>query len=149
MIYSEMVKKAVLIAFDAHSGVFDDSGMPYVLHPLHLAEHFYQENLVITSLLHDVVEDTDWTIERLQEQGFDQEILIALTLLTHKEGLSYAEYIDNLKDNDIARKVKIADLLHNMDASRTPKRAEYFAKKTEACYKPALALLTEIENKKK
>ena len=144
MFYSEKVKKALLIAYEAHAGQFDQAGYPYFLHPYHLAEQMTDEDGVIVALLHDVVEDTDVTLDDLRREGFDETILSALSLLTHVKGIPYAEYVDRIKDDPLARRVKIADLRHNTDTTRgadTP----HFKKKREECYYPALEVLLRAE----
>jgi len=118
MIYTEMTKKAIRIAYNAHQGQWDKSGIPYIFHPYHLAEQMDTEETVITALLHDVMEDTPVTLEELRDAGFSEEVLTALVLLTHDRDVPYMDYIQALKGNHIARKVKLADLRHNSDVSR-------------------------------
>ena len=122
MIYTEKTKKAMNICFQAHKNQMDKSGVPYVFHPFHVAEYMKDEDSTITALLHDVVEDTDWTFERLQEESFGENVIEALRLLTHKDGIfseeDYLKYVAALKENPIARAVKIADLEHNSDLTR-------------------------------
>lgn len=117
MIYSENTRKAMKIAYDAHIGQMDKSGIPYIYHPIHLAEQMDTEEECIVALLHDVVEDTDITFEQLQKE-FSKEVIEALKLLTHDSSMEYMEYIRKLKDNPIAKKVKKADLRHNSDKTR-------------------------------
>lgn len=138
MLYSEKIKKALLMAYSAHAGQFDKGGYPYIFHPYHLAEQMDTENETITAILHDICEDTDITFEDLKRAGFSEEVICALKLLTREDGMDYYEYIKRLASNDIARKVKIADLIHNMDESRVA----YTADKNRADkYKKALAIL--------
>lgn len=118
MIYTVMTKKAMNVAFEAHQGQLDKCGVPYILHPVHLAEQMPDETTTIAALLHDVVEDTDVTFEQLAEHGFSSDIMDALVLLTHDESVEYMDYVTALKDNPIARVVKIADLCHNRDNTR-------------------------------
>ncbi len=118
MIYTEMTKKALKICFDAHKDQTDKSGLPYVFHPFHLAEQMDNEKEVVCALLHDVVEDTNTTFDDLINLGFNNEIIEALRLLTHRDGVEYMDYIKEVKNNEIARKVKIADLKHNSDLTR-------------------------------
>ena len=92
--------------------------MPYVLHPFHLAEQMEDEDTTIVALLHDVVEDTDYTLEDIQNMGFPQQILDALALLTHDDAVPYMEYVAAIRNNPIATAVKLADLTHNSDLSR-------------------------------
>ena len=122
MIYTEKTKKAMQICFQAHKEQTDKSGVPYVFHPFHVAECMKDEDSTVTALLHDVVEDTDWTFEGLQAEGFGENVMEALRLLTHKDGIfseeAYLQYVMALKENPIARAVKIADLEHNSDLTR-------------------------------
>ena len=110
MYYSDKVLKALQIAFEAHAGQVDKSGYPYIMHPLHLAESFFDEDSVVVALLHDVVEDTSVTLDDLKKAGFDDRVVQALSLLTHRKDLSYAEYVNKIKEDPLARRVKIADL---------------------------------------
>ena len=117
MIYTERTKLAMKIAYDAHHGPTDKSGVPYIFHPIHLAEQMEDENTTCVALLHDVVEDTNVTIKELEAQ-FPKEITEAIRLMTHEEGVDYFDYVRRLKSNPIARAVKLADLAHNSDQSR-------------------------------
>lgn len=118
MIYTEMTKKALQLSFEAHKNQVDKSGIPYVYHPFHLAEQMDSEEAVIVALLHDVVEDTEYTIEDIAEMGFSKPVTEALMLMTHDEAVPYMDYVSKIKPNPIARAVKLADLRHNSDISR-------------------------------
>lgn len=115
---SQAVKKALEICFDAHKDQSDFSGKPYIFHPVHLAEQMDTEHEICTALLHDVVEDSDYTLDDLQNAGFAPEIITAVGLLTHDPAVPYMDYVRALKDNPTARKVKLADLRHNSDVKR-------------------------------
>lgn len=117
MIYTPLTIKAMDIAYNAHHGQKDKCGAPYVFHPFHLAEQMESEYTVCAALLHDVVEDTDVTVDELR-QYFPDEIINAVILLTHDEGMDYNEYIKGVKSDPIAKAVKLADLAHNSDADR-------------------------------
>lgn len=117
MFNSNLTRKAMSIAYNAHINQFDKAGVPYIYHPIHLAEQMDTEIECIVALLHDVVEDTDITFEQLEKE-FSTEVIDVLRLLTHNKEVKYMQYIENLKSNDIARKVKMADIKHNMDESR-------------------------------
>ena len=117
MIYTKSSKKAMKIAYEAHKGQLDKSGVPYIYHPIHLAEQMQTEDECIVALLHDAVEDTDITFEQLEKE-FSYTIIQALKLLTHDDSVEYLDYVRNLKNNQIARKVKLADLHHNKDVTR-------------------------------
>ena len=121
MYYSEMVKKAVNIMFEAHKEDFDKGGYPYVFHPFYLATKLDGENETCVALLHDVIEDhgDKYSFEYLENEGFNKEIIEALKLLTHKKDVPYMDYIVEISKNNIAKKVKIEDLKHNMDIRRT------------------------------
>lgn len=118
MIYTEATRKAMKIAFQAHRGQTDRAGIDYVNHPLHVAESMDTEDETCVALLHDVIEDTDWTLDMLRNEGFSESVLDALALLTHDDTVPYMDYIEALKDNPIAVKVKLADLAHNSDLDR-------------------------------
>lgn len=142
MIYTELTKKAMKLCFAAHKDQVDKSGMPYVFHPFHLAEQMTDELTTVTALLHDVVEDTPYTLEDLREMQFPEDVLGALTLLTHDDETPYLEYVSRLKSNPIARAVKLADLRHNSDLTRLDQVNEKAQKRVEK-YKKAIALLEE------
>lgn len=118
MIYTDLTKAAMKLCYDAHKGQIDKSGLPYVFHPIHLAEQMTDELSTVVALLHDVVEDTHYTLRDLQEMGYPCEVTDALKLLTHDPQVPYMEYIEQIKTNSIARVVKLADLKHNSDLSR-------------------------------
>ena len=109
MIYTDKTKKAMKLCFEAHKNQVDKSGMPYVFHPFHVAEQMTDEATTIVALLHDVVEDTDYTLEDLAAEGFGKDILEAVALMTHEDDVPYLDYVAKLKDNPIARAVKLAD----------------------------------------
>ena len=120
MFYSDLVKKAAKISFKAHKRDRDKSGYPYFMHPMTLALQFDDEASVCVALLHDVIEDHGdiYSFETLKEKGFYPEIIDALRLLTHEEGVPYLDYVAAIKMNPIARRVKLADLRHNSDLRR-------------------------------
>lgn len=120
MLYTDLTKKAMKIAYKQHEGQLDKAGLPYIFPPYHLAEQMANdENAICVALLHDVVEDTNMTFKELEEQGFPAEIIDALKCLTHEEGVPYlGRYIEKIKKNPLARRVKLADLKHNSDSSR-------------------------------
>lgn len=117
MIYTPLTNKAMKLAYDAHHGQIDAGGIPYIFHPYHLAEQMQDEITTCVALLHDVVEDTSITIDELEGE-FPQEVITALQLLTHDPSTDYFDYIQELKDNPVAKAVKVADLNHNTDATR-------------------------------
>lgn len=140
MIYTDNTKKAMKLCFKAHKDQVDKSGMPYVFHPFHVAEQMTDEVTTIVALLHDVVEDTDYTLEDIAAEGFGEDILKAVALMTHEDDVPYLDYVAKLKDNPIARAVKLADLAHNSDLSRIGEIDEETKQRLEK-YKKAKAIL--------
>jgi (p)ppGpp synthase/HD superfamily hydrolase len=139
MINTKLTRKAMIIAYEAHKNQTDKSGVPYIYHPIHVAEQMNTENECIIALLHDVVEDTNVTFKQLEEV-FSKEIIDILKLLTREENIEYDEYIKRIKNNSIACKVKIADLTHNLDKTRLDFVTEVDVKRNEK-YKKALQIL--------
>ena len=110
MLYSQNIKKAINIAFKAHEGQYDKGGYPYIMHPLHLAEEMTTEDEVITALLHDVLEDSEISLDFIKEQGFSEDVTNALVSLTRRKDEEYSEYIKRIKNTGgIALSVKKAD----------------------------------------
>lgn len=140
MIYTPLTKKALKLCFDAHKDQTDKGGMPYVFHPFHVAEQMHTEETVVVALLHDVVEDTDYTIDDLRAMGFPEPITDALALMTHAKGEPYMEYIARLRSNPIARAVKLVDLLHNSDLTRLDTVDDAARRRVEK-YRKAIDLL--------
>jgi (p)ppGpp synthase/HD superfamily hydrolase len=142
MIYTPLTKKAMKVAFEAHKNQTDKTGLPYIYHPVHLAEQMTDEVTTCAALLHDVAEDTDITLEALAEMGFDSEILAILRLLTHDEAVPYMEYVRKIKTNPLAVQVKLADLRHNSDLTRLDEVDEKALRRVEK-YREAIKILTE------
>ena len=140
MLYTPLTKKALKLSFAAHKDQMDKSGMPYVYHPFHVAEQMETEETVAVALLHDVVEDTDYTLEDLKAMGFPDSVTEALALMTHDDSVPYLDYVAKLKDNPIARAVKLADLRHNSDLSRLDVVDEKALERVEK-YRKAIELL--------
>lgn len=142
MIYTDMTKKALKLCFEAHKEQVDKSGLPYVFHPFHLAEQMESEETTVVALLHDVVEDTNYTIEDLTAMGFGKAVTDAIALMTHADGVDYMDYVRAIKDNPIAKVVKLADLTHNSDLSRLDIIDEKALQRAEK-YKEAIKILSE------
>ena len=144
MLYTDLTKKAMKIAYNKHAGQYDKGGMPYVFHPYHLAEQMGDDEYAIcVALLHDVVEDTHTSFSYLKTYGFPDEIIDALKCLTHDDRDEYlGAYIEKIKNNPLARKVKLADLKHNSDPTRLKpaKDAEAETNRAERMEKYAKAI---------
>ena len=170
MVYTELTKKAMNIAYKAHDGQFDKCGFPYICHPIHLAESIIttlplyinndnnkdylkgipvDEYLTCVALLHDVVEDTDITIEDLSKE-FPFIVTQAVDLLTHRKGVDYFDYIYKIKSNFLARSIKILDILHNKNKDRESLIDEDQDKKDtrDEKYRKALRILLTDDSKK-
>ena len=144
MLYTELTKKAMKIAYEAHKDQYDKSGIPYIFHPIHLAEQMNDESTICVALLHDVVEDTDITFEQLSDAGFSDEIISAIKLMTHDDAVPYMEYVIKIKANPIAAAVKLADLRHNSDLTRLDTVDENVKQRAEK-YNKAIQLLLSAD----
>ena len=114
---SDLVSKAKEIAEQAHAGQKDRAGRPYIEHPAFVASMVETDEEKIVAWLHDVLEDTNVSAKCLADV-FPARIMAALDALTHRDNDSYEEYIERIRMNPLAVKVKMADLVHNMDLTR-------------------------------
>ncbi len=114
------LEDAIALAVSAHRGQQDKVGQPYVLHPLRVMLCCETETARIVAILHDVIEDTPHTLAELRALGYSEEVLQALDCLTRRAGESYEAFIQRVKGNALARRVKLADLADNMDIRRLP-----------------------------
>ncbi len=117
----ELLEKAIGIAVEAHRGQKDRYGAPYILHPLRVMGRVTETEAQIVAALHDVVEDTDWTLASLRREGFPEAVLNALDCVTKREGEPYEKFVERSASNPVARQVKLADLEDNMDLRRLPR----------------------------
>lgn len=144
MIYTPLTNKAMRIAYKAHHGQVDYNGIPYILHPIHLAEQMDDEISCCAALLHDVVEDTEVTMEELAQE-FPGEVIEVLKLLTHEKDVDYFDYVRAIREHPVAKKVKLANLAHNSDQTRcvgsdlTQEQMDYWKRK----YTKARAILLD------
>lgn len=115
------LERAIEIATEAHRGQFDKAGNDYIGHPLRVMSAGKTTEEKIVGVLHDVVEDTDWTFERLAAEGFSAEVIGALRCVTKlSENEPYDKFIARVKENPLAVAVKLNDLSDNMDIRRLP-----------------------------
>lgn len=141
------LERAIEIAVLAHKGVCDKAGAPYILHPLRLMFAVDAPDAKIVAVLHDVVEDSKpphrWGLEELRQEGFSEAVVSAIDCVTGREGESYDDFIERVLPNPIARKVKIADVMDNMNVTRLG--AEISDKDVARLrkYRRALARLTD------
>ena len=141
MLYSPLIRTAMQIACSAHAAQTDKAGYPYIHHPMHLAEQMTDEYAVCAALLHDVMEDTDVGYDELA-RVMPAQVMEALTLLTHDENVPYMDYVRAIRQNPIARAVKLADLRHNSDLSRLDEVTTKALSRVEK-YAAAMAMLSE------
>ena len=142
MLYTDLTKRALKLCFAAHRDQTDKSGLPYVFQPFHLAEQMPDELTTVVAPLHDVVEDTPYTLEDLAKLGFPQKVLSTLARLTHDPSVPYLDYVAALKEDPIARQVKLADLRHNSDLTRLDHVDEKARQRAEK-YAAAIRLLEQ------
>ena len=145
MIYTPLTKKAMEIAYKAQHGQKDAGGVPYIFHAAHLAEQMQEETSACAALLHDVVEDTDITLEMLQQE-FPKEVTDLVSLLTHSPKEDYFDYIRKIQKNHDATLIKLADLAHNSDETRLTGNCSVTEEKKAAWrikYAKAKKILTE------
>ena len=135
------IERAIQIAVAAHAGIKDKGGKPYILHPIKVMMRVETEEEQIVAILHDVVEDTDWTFDALRNEGFSETVIEALETVTKQsEDEDYEDFIKRSLWNDIGRKVKIADLRENLDVTRIGELSEKDIKRINK-YKKALQIL--------
>jgi len=114
------LSSAIVIATIAHQGQKDKAGKDYILHPLHVMNQLETDEERIVAVLHDVIEDSCWTIADLKEAKFSETVCNAVQAITKISGESYLQYLERVAENAIACAVKIEDLRHNSDLSRIP-----------------------------
>ena len=113
-----MLEKAIQIAIEAHQGQTDKAGAPYLLHLIRVMNTGQTEDERLCGILHDLVEDTPWTFEALRREGFSEEVIRALVCVTKQPNEPYTHFIERIKKNSLATKVKLNDLRDNMDITR-------------------------------
>jgi (p)ppGpp synthase/HD superfamily hydrolase len=114
------LERAIAIAAKAHEGQVDKAGAPYILHPLRVMLHVATIEERIAAVLHDVVEDTEVTLEVLRKEGFSEEVVNAIDSLTRRPEEDYDAFVARAASNPIGRQVKLADMEDNSDLSRIP-----------------------------
>lgn len=138
---NKLLSRAIILATELHEGQVDKGGNPYILHPLRVMTNVKSLEGKIVAVLHDTIEDTDITVEDLIFKGFTGDIVEAVELLSKPKQEDYIKYIKRIKENSLAREVKIADLQDNMDLSRLKEITEKDLKRVEK-YKKAYNILT-------
>lgn len=141
-----LLARAVAIAAAAHQDQLDKAGAPYILHPLRLMMRAQSPAEQIVAVLHDVVEDSDWTLEQLAAEGFPDAILSALDCLTHRAGEEYAVTIARVLTHPLAVRVKLYDLEDNMTLTRLAEITEKDVERVRKYHQARQQLLAALES---
>lgn len=141
-----MLNKAIEIAAIAHKGQIDKAGAPYILHPLRVMLTRDNELEQICAVLHDVVEDSQITFEDLRKEGFSEIVIEILDCLTKREGESYDVFIGRILNNQVACRVKLADIDDNMNLSRIENPTEKDRERMKKYEKAVARIMTRLEN---
>ena len=150
MIYTDLTKTAMRIAYDAHYGQVDRGKTPYIFHPMHVAESMKDEDSTVVAILHDILEDTPVSAELLRRKGIPERLVEAVETVTRRQDEPYMEYLYRIVNskNELAVRVKYADVLHNLDETRTksgklPKYLEDRYRHAEEILRKALDAMEE------
>lgn len=135
------LERAIEIAAQAHAGQRDKAGAPYILHPLRVMLRVETETERIAAVLHDVVEDSGWTLDQLRAEGFAPDVLETIEALTRRPEESYEDFVLRAGAHPIARRVKQADLADNTDSTRIAEPTAHDGARMER-YRRAIALLS-------
>lgn len=112
------LEAAIALAAKAHAGQLDKAGEPYILHPIRVMMRLADDTARIVAVLHDVVEDTKVTLDDLRREGFSEEIVLAVEKLSRRKDETYEQFVERIRPDPLARRVKLADLEDNMDLRR-------------------------------
>ena len=135
--------RAIELAKQHHEGQTDKAGKPYIEHPLRVMNQVESEEEKIVAVLHDIVEDTDISLDDLRSEGFSEEVVSAVECLTKQDGENYDSYIERISFNPLAVKIKLADLEDNRDLTRLPEVTDKDLERAEK-YDKALEKLTRL-----
>ncbi|MBR3257461.1 MAG: hypothetical protein IKF96_00570 [Eggerthellaceae bacterium] len=137
--------RASRLAFKAHAGAVDKAGAPYIEHPKAVAARVDGDAAKAVAWAHDVLEDTSTTVEDLREEGLTEEVIDGIVAMTRREGEDYLDFVRRAKANPLARQVKLADIIHNMDLSRLDAVDADALRRLEDKYIPALKILLDLD----
>ena len=135
--------RAIELAKQHHKGQTNKAGKPYIEHPLRVMNQMKSEEEKIVAVLHDIVEDTDISLNDLKNEGFSEEVVSAIECLTKQDGENYDSYIERISFNPLAVKIKLADLEDNRDLTRLPQVTDKDLERLEK-YDKALEKLTRL-----
>ncbi len=136
------LEDAILLAVEVHRGQVGKGGQPYILHPLEVMGMVKTPTAKMVAVLHDVLEDSDYTAADLRELGYPPEVVAAVDILSRRPGEPYEAFVRRIKPHPLAREVKLADLTDNMDIRRLPELREEDVERLRR-YRRAWRILTE------
>ncbi len=142
------LERAIAIAAKAHEGQVDKAGVPYIIHPLRVMLRVTSIEERIAAVLHDVIEDSDVSIDMLRNEGFSKSVLSAIESLTRRPGEDYDAFIQRAAADPVGRKVKLADLAENSDLSRIPAPTDKDLERVEK-YRRAIDKITSLSSSRK
>lgn len=143
---NELYQKALEIAREAHKNQTDKAGVDYIQHPIFVASLMDTEEEKATALLHDVIEDSRFTLSDLLNRGIPEKVIQAVSILTKSEHMSYQQYLERVEKNELSRKVKLADLKHNSDLGRLKEPSQVDLERVNK-YKAAIEYLSKRTTK--
>ena len=142
------LEKAIALAAFLHVGQEDLAGNPYIMHPMRVMAKVKTYDAMVVAALHDLIEDTDITLDDLKELGFREEIIEAVDAVSKRDGEEYMDYVARAAANPIGLEVKLSDLKDNLDKTRKLPDDERSKKKIRK-YKKAMAYIEEVMEKQK
>jgi (p)ppGpp synthase/HD superfamily hydrolase len=140
------LERAIAVAAAAHQGQTDKAHEPYILHPIRVMLKLSTPDERTAAVLHDLLEDTNWTRADLEREGFCQVVLDAVEALTRRSEETYEDFLHRVSLNPVALRVKLADLEDNLDASRIEQPTERDLRRMEK-YRAARALLESFSTR--
>ncbi|MEJ7576205.1 MAG: HD domain-containing protein [Pyrinomonadaceae bacterium] len=143
---SVTLEDAIFIALQVHEGQKDKAGSSYILHPLRLMLRMKTEEEMMAAVLHDIIEDSSWTIEQLRDKGFPENVLAAVECLTRRDDETYEQFIERVRTNPVARRAKIADLEDNMNVRRFGKLTAKDLQRLEKYHQAWQILTSDIDS---
>lgn len=142
----ELLHRCVMLAKEKHRHQVDKGGKPYIYHPIRVARRCATVKEKMVAIMHDLVEDTDVTLDFLHSIGIPADVVEAVDAMTKRSGEEYMDFVVRCSQNAIARRVKMADISDNLDLSRLKNVTEKDLQRVEK-YKKALAILRNGSDK--
>jgi hypothetical protein len=115
---ANLLQRAIEIAVAAHRDQREEAGAPYLLHPLRMLVKLRRPEEMMAAILHDVVEDSEWTLDQLRAEGFPEKVIQAVDSLTRRSDETYGQFIERILKDPLASRVKLQDLEDNLNLLR-------------------------------